>query len=142
MLRMEFWTTDRDGVWIGLTVTFFVSEIDLVYKWFKMNNLRRNPILNVIPLPVDIILSPSWWHKHEGINFDRDFFFHPVRRVEVERKMEQALYDRWGRYGLGIDRNKNLPLIGAVHLAAGFLLSEMLGCGKSGQCAAMLNCRL
>ncbi len=93
-----------------------------------MNNLRRNPTLNVIPLPVDIILSPSWWHKHEGINFDRDFFFPPVRRVEVERKMEQALYDRWGRYGLGIDRNKNLPLIGAVHLAAGFLLSEMLGC--------------
>ena len=88
----------------------------------------RNPILNAIPLPVEIILSPSWWHKHEGINFDRDFFFHPARRVEVERKMEQVLYDRWGRYGLGMDRNKNLPLIGAVHLAAGFLLSEMLGC--------------
>ncbi len=93
-----------------------------------MNNLKQNPILNVMPLPVDIILSPSWWHKHEGIDFDRDFFFHPARRVEAERKMEQALYERWGRYGLGIDRNKNLPLIGAVHLAVGFLLSEMLGC--------------
>lgn len=93
-----------------------------------MNRLRRNPIINVTALPVDIILSPSWWYKHEGISFDRDFFFHPARRVEVERKMEQVLYDRWGRYGLGTDRNKNLPQIGAVHLAAGFLLSEMLGC--------------
>ena len=79
-----------------------------------MDNLKQNPILNVIPLPVDIILSPSWWHKHEGICFDRDFFFHPARRVEVERKMEQVLYDRWGQYGLGKDRNKNLPQIGAV----------------------------
>ena len=33
--------------------------------------------------------------------FDEDFFFHPAKRVEVERKMEQALYERWGRYGLG-----------------------------------------
>lgn len=48
---MEFGATDRDGVWPGLTVTFFVSEIDLVYKWFKMNNLRKNPILNAMPLP-------------------------------------------------------------------------------------------
>ncbi|RKY09269.1 MAG: hypothetical protein DRP66_02635 [Planctomycetota bacterium] len=93
-----------------------------------MNRLMRNPIINVTPLPVDIILSLSWWYKHEGICFDRDFFFHPTRRVEVERQMEQVLYDRWGRYGPGTDRNKNLPQIGAVHLAAGFLLSEMLGC--------------
>ena len=97
-------------------------------KGLKVNSYRRNPILNVKPLPVEIILSPSWWHRHEGINFDRDFFFHPTRRVEVERKMEHILYERWGRYGLGMDRDKNLPVIGAVHLAAGFLLSEMLGC--------------
>ena len=100
----------------------------MLYGKSQMNRLMRNPIINVPALPVDIILSPSWWYKHEGICFDRDFFFHPARRVEVERKMEQVLYDRWGRYGLGTDRNKNLPQIGAVHLAAGFLLSEMLGC--------------
>jgi hypothetical protein len=77
---------------------------------------------------VDIVLSPSWWHKHEGITFDEDFFYHPLKRVEVERKMEKVLYDRWGQYGLGVDHDKDLPQIGAVHLAAGFLLSEMLGC--------------
>jgi hypothetical protein len=79
-------------------------------------------------LPVDIVLHPSWWHRHEGITFDEDFFFHPARRVEAERKMEQVLYDRWGRYGLGADRDRDLPQVGPVHLAAGYLTSEMLSC--------------
>ncbi len=81
-----------------------------------------------IPLPVDIVLAPAWWHKHFSIIFDKDFFFHPVKRVEVERKMEQILYERWGKYGLGKHRNDFRPEVGAVHLAAGFLISEMLGC--------------
>ena len=50
-------------------------------------------------LPAEITLSPGWWNRREGIVFDEDFFYHPVRRVEVERRMEQVLYDRWGRYG-------------------------------------------
>jgi hypothetical protein len=80
------------------------------------------------PLPVEIVLAPDWWHAHAGISFDEDFFFHPARRVEAERQMERVLFERWGRFGLGHDRNLDLPLVGAVHLAAGFLLSEMLGC--------------
>lgn len=79
-------------------------------------------------LPADIVLAPEWWYKNEGITFDRDFFFHPLKRVESEQKMEKILYDRWGRYGLGTNRNEKRPEVGAVHLAAGFLLSEMLGC--------------
>ena len=80
------------------------------------------------PYPVDIVLHPRWWHIHEGISFDRDFFYHPKRRVEDERIMEKALYQRWGQFGLGKDRNQEIPWIGAVHLAAGYLVSEMLGC--------------
>jgi hypothetical protein len=79
-------------------------------------------------LPVDIVLAPEWWNHHEGISFDRDFFFHPVRRVEEEQRMEKVLHDRWGRYGLGQNKDEKRPELGAVHLAAGFLLSEMLGC--------------
>jgi len=89
---------------------------------------RRNELLQNEMLPVEIVLGPAWWHHHEGISFDEDFFFHPARRVEVERKMEQALYDRWGRFGLGESHDRDLPVVGAVHLAAGFLISEMLGC--------------
>ena len=80
------------------------------------------------PLPVELVFSPQWWHKETGMSFDRDFFFHPARRVEDERKMEQHLYEKWGRYGMGRNRNVDRPEVGAVHLASGYLLSEMLGC--------------
>ena len=79
-------------------------------------------------LPVEIVLAPDWWHQQAGICFDADFFFHPLRRVEAQRKMEQTLYERWGDFGLGSDRNRDLPMVGATHLASGFLLPEMLGC--------------
>jgi hypothetical protein len=96
-----------------------------------MNQIKhnhQNPLNLENPLPVDIVLSPSWWYKHTGITFDEDFFYHPARRVEVEQKMEQILYEKWGQFGMGTDRDKAKPEIGAVHLAAGFLISEMLGC--------------
>jgi hypothetical protein len=89
---------------------------------------KSNPLLGNGILPVDIVLAPEWWYKNEGITFDHDFFFHPAKRVEEEQHKEKALYDRWGKYGLGINRLEKRPEIGAVHLAAGFLLSEMLGC--------------
>lgn len=79
-------------------------------------------------IPVDIVLAPEWWHKHTGITFDRDFFFHPLKRLESEQQMEKELYDRWGKYGLGADKDRAKPEIGAVHLAAGYMISEMLGC--------------
>jgi hypothetical protein len=79
-------------------------------------------------LPVDIILAPEWWNKHAGICFDHDFFFHPARRVDDERKMEEVLNDKWGRFGLGSEKDQARPEVGAVHLAAGYMISEMLGC--------------
>jgi hypothetical protein len=53
------------------------------------------------PHPVDIVLAPEWWHRHAGISFDRDFFFHPARRVEEEPRMERIQCTRWGSYRLG-----------------------------------------
>ncbi len=89
---------------------------------------QYNPILGNQPLPVDIVLMPEWWHKNAGITFDPDFFYHPMKRVESEKVKEKVLYERWGKFGQGKHRNEIRPEIGAVHLAAGFLLSEMLGC--------------
>ena len=83
----------------------------------------NNPVL-----PAEIVLAPEWWFHNEAITFDEDFFFHPAKRVESGRKMEKALYERWGKFGLGMDRDKTIPVVGAVHLAAGFMLSEMIGC--------------
>ncbi len=88
----------------------------------------RNPYVQSEPLPVEVVFHPSWWHRHAGIRFDEDFFYHPGRRVEAERRMEDLLYDRFGRFGLGEERGRDLPVIGAVHNAAGYIVSEMLGC--------------
>jgi hypothetical protein len=93
-----------------------------------LNNFPRNPVLQNAPLPVEVVFHPSWWHRHAGIVFDQDFFYHPGRRVEAERRMEDVLYERFGDLGLGKDRARDVPSIGPVHNAAGYLLSEMLGC--------------
>ena len=79
-------------------------------------------------LPVEIVYHPSWWFKNTGITFDEDFFFNPLKRVESEQLMEKHLYERFGRYGLGMNHKTKRPEVGAVHNAAGFMLSEMLGC--------------
>jgi len=79
-------------------------------------------------LPVDIVFHPSWWFKHGKISFDKDFFYHPAKRVESERRMEQVLHERFGEFGLGQDKDRDLPIIGAVHNAAGYLIQEMMGC--------------
>jgi hypothetical protein len=90
--------------------------------------MLKNALLGNEMLPVEIVLHPSWWHAHAGISFDEDFFYHPARRVESERRMEAVLHERFGRHGLGADRDRDLPIIGAVHNAAGYLVSEMFGC--------------
>lgn len=93
-----------------------------------MTSFRKNPFIQSPPLPVDVVFHPSWWNQHAGITFDEDFFYHPVKRVESEKRMEQVLYDRFGQFGLGGDRDQDLPVIGAVHNAAGYIIQEMLGC--------------
>jgi len=93
-----------------------------------MGYSNKNSFIQTEALPFDIVFHPSWWNKHVGITFDKDFYYHALKRIEVEKRMEHELYERFGQYGVGEDRGKDLPVIGAVHNASGYLLSEMLGC--------------
>lgn len=79
-------------------------------------------------LPVEVVFHPSWWHRHYGLQFDEGFFFDPDRRVEDERRMRVALSERFGDLGLGEANSPLRPVVGPVHLAAGFLPSAVLGC--------------
>jgi uroporphyrinogen-III decarboxylase len=79
-------------------------------------------------LPVEVVFHASWWPRHYGFRFDEGFFFDPDRRVECERRMRQILHDRFGDLGLGEANAKPRPVVGPVHLAAGFLPSAVLGC--------------
>jgi len=62
---------------------------------------RQNTLLGNSILPVDIVLAPEWWYKNEKVTFDRDFFYHPLKRVEEEQRMEKILYEPWGKFGMG-----------------------------------------
>ncbi|MDR0712209.1 MAG: hypothetical protein LBF67_07705 [Prevotellaceae bacterium] len=87
-----------------------------------------NKNIEAKPLPVEVVFHPSWWYKYAGITFDEDFFYHPLKRVESERRMEKELYERFGEFGVGENHSRDLPVVGAVHNAAGYIISEMLGC--------------
>jgi uroporphyrinogen-III decarboxylase len=79
-------------------------------------------------LPVDVVFHPDWWHTHYGLDFREPFHFDPEVRVESERRMRQALYDRFGDLDLGEANAQPRPVVGPVHLAIGFVVQAMLGC--------------
>jgi uroporphyrinogen-III decarboxylase len=79
-------------------------------------------------LPVDVVFHPDWWHTHYGLDFREPFHFDPRVRVESERRMRQALFDRFGDLGLGEKDAQSRPVVGPVHLAIGFVVQAMLGC--------------
>ncbi|MGD9048646.1 MAG: uroporphyrinogen decarboxylase family protein [Anaerolineae bacterium] len=78
-------------------------------------------------LPVDVVFHPDWWHTHYGLDFREPFHFDPQVRVESERIMRQALYDRFGDLGLGEADAQPRPVVGPAHLAIGFVVQAMLG---------------
>jgi len=77
----------------------------------------------------DITFHPSWWHENAGVDFTQDFFDEPEYRMECDIKMRKALYDHFGEYGIGEKNPVKRPLLGTDLLAAGYLLSELMGCG-------------
>ncbi|MFC1650604.1 uroporphyrinogen decarboxylase family protein [Candidatus Latescibacterota bacterium] len=79
-------------------------------------------------LPVEIVFHPNWWHNEAGIIFDRGYYFDPVRRVEDEKRMRRVLWERFGEFGCGEESPLDEPVIGPVHLAAGYMLSSLWGC--------------
>jgi len=80
-------------------------------------------------LPVAFVFHPEWWHKNYGLCFEKDFFYDPDTRVEADLEMRKILNERFGKYNIEKElRPKPRPCIGAVHLAAGYIISEMFGC--------------
>lgn len=77
----------------------------------------------------DITFHPSWWHENAGIDFTHQFFDDPEYRMEADVKMRRTLYEHFGDLGIGEKEPKKRPLLGTDLLAAGYLLSELMGCG-------------
>ena len=79
-------------------------------------------------LPVEIVYHPNWWYHETGMIFDRAYFFDPERRVRDEMLMKRAMWERFGQFGYGEEHPVPEPVIGPVHLAAGFMMSSLWGC--------------
>ncbi|MEG1523550.1 MAG: uroporphyrinogen decarboxylase family protein [Clostridia bacterium] len=79
-------------------------------------------------VPFDITFHPTWWHKYGGIDFSQPFFDDPRYRIDCDIRMRRCLYDHFGAYGIGEKSPQPRPLIGTDLLAAGYLLSEIMGC--------------
>jgi hypothetical protein len=47
----------------------------------------RNPTIECEPLPVDVVLHPSWWHANAGIDFDGDGDLHGLWNTCSEHYM-------------------------------------------------------
>lgn len=79
-------------------------------------------------LPVTFVFHPDWWYQNYGLTFEKDFFYDPDVRVEADRKMRKILFGRFGSLGMGEQHPEMRASIGAIHLAAGYIISEMFGC--------------
>lgn len=77
----------------------------------------------------DITFHPSWWHENAGIDFTQQFFDDPEYRMEADIKMRRTLYEHFGDLGISEKDPQKRPLLGTDLLAAGYLLSELMGCG-------------
>ena len=77
---------------------------------------------------VDVTFHPSWWHANVGVDFGERFFYDPHYRVEADRAMRRALYDRFGEYGIGERNPEPRPILFSDLIACGFLYSQLLGC--------------
>ncbi|MFC1547740.1 uroporphyrinogen decarboxylase family protein [Candidatus Neomarinimicrobiota bacterium] len=76
---------------------------------------------------MEVVFHPNWWHRNYGICFGRDYFFDPDTSIESTRRMRQALVERYPELEIG-DHEEDRPMIGGTLLAAGFIISEILGC--------------
>lgn len=76
----------------------------------------------------DITFHPKWWYKNADIHFTQEFFDEPEYRMECDVKMRKALYEHFGKYGIGEKNPEKRPLLGSDLLAAGYLYSQLMGC--------------
>ncbi len=79
-------------------------------------------------MKTDVTFHPSWWNSKIGIDFSRDFFFNPEKRIPADQEMRRELHRLFGAFGLGDENPQARPVWGTDLLASGFLYSALLGC--------------
>lgn len=75
-------------------------------------------------MPVSVIFNPNWWFRNYGIRFDEEFYFDREARIENDRRMRRALYER---FGMGPPGDEPRPVVGSEFVAGGFVAPALLG---------------
>ena len=75
-------------------------------------------------IPAEVIFAPDWWYHHYGIAFDQTFYLDRDTRIECDRIMRRALYER---FGLGKPDPQARPIIGSRNVAGGFVIPALFG---------------
>lgn len=76
----------------------------------------------------DATFHPSWFHRHAGVSFGRRFHADAAYRVEADRSMRRALWERFPELPLGERDPAPRPVLWTDLLASGYLFSAMSGC--------------
>jgi hypothetical protein len=75
-------------------------------------------------IPVEFIFNPNWWYRNYSIPFDKSFYLDKAARIENDRLMRRALYER---FGFGEENPQPRPVIGSSFVAGGFVIPALLG---------------
>lgn len=76
----------------------------------------------------DVVFHPRWWNCNAGIDFGEAFWYDAKTRMAADVRMRAALYEHFGRFGLGEQEPAPRPLVGSDLLACGWLGQAILGC--------------
>lgn len=73
-------------------------------------------------IPLGVGFYPDWWHKNYGFSYGEAYYHDADYRVNIQAKVQKALYERFGDVGLGDPNPEPKPLIswGMVMLPAIF----------------------
>jgi len=80
------------------------------------------------PLGFEVVFHADWWRTHYDFDFGEDFYFDPDTRVSSERRMNALLAERFPELAISSREDSDLPIIGPLHFACGFLIPSAFGC--------------
>ena len=67
----------------------------------------REPVV----APVAVSFSPTWFHRHYGVDYSEPTWQDPVVRVERSRELARLTFERFGDVGLGSEDPPPQPVM-------------------------------
>jgi hypothetical protein len=76
--------------------------------------------------PVAVTFSPSWFHRHYGVDYREQTWANPVQRAERSRETARLLFDRFGDVGMGDQNPEPNPSVSDAY--GNYFMPALFGC--------------